>query len=239
MRIYYSRYENEMVMTALQNVQEYQGIFYRSSSEEMNRLQRKLFYGRGRRYFLKDAINEIKEGLRVSADSMQCLACFVKLSEEVRAFIDRFGEEKVVISVVPKGSTYTVSLSTRSDEGVIIPTNYEEKSFQIPELVAERINGEWYEDYKADILHLSLFDEEYEKNKGICRKYIDSIPEVWRYYELREVSDAITQIEKLKGFPDKKKAVMSNKERKRYELLYAEATMQEEEQDDLPEYLVS
>ena len=43
MRIYYSRYENEMVMTALQNVQEYQGIFYRSSSEEMNRLQRKLF----------------------------------------------------------------------------------------------------------------------------------------------------------------------------------------------------
>ena len=32
---------------------------------------------------------------------------------------------------------------------------------------------------------------------------------------------------------------MSNKERKRYELLYAEATMQEEEPDDLPEYLIS
>ena len=176
----------------------------------------------------------LADALLGAANRISCLRSLAIASEEIKAFVDRYGEENVEIDMKltpinsiqdPEDKTYSVSnmytITLREKSGMggdtIVPTEYEEKTVHIPVESGEGVYTKWRE---HGILDLAYFDREYANAKKTCETCKEEIPKRWLEPLFSQDSNVIRDLDKLSVFAEPSKGISGDPMEKEEESVF-------------------
>ena len=159
----------------------------------------------------------LADALLDAANRLSWLRGLAIASEELKAFMDTYGEENVAVDMecVPavfeqaaENDTKTVTLyeyviTLREKAGMagdtIVPTEYEEKKIRIPFEGGQEIYAKWKE---HGILNLGYFDLEYAQMKKSCESIKEAITNRWTEPYYSQNSNVMRDLDKLSSFAE-------------------------------------
>ena len=159
------------------------------------------------------------------ANKISCLRGLAIASEQIKEFVDIYGEENVAIDmecVSPAAEQYqedgtpvialheyviTLREITGMAGDTIVPTEYEEKKIRIPLEGGKEIYTKWKE---HGILNLAYFDMEYAFAKKACETCKTEIPKRWMESGFLTDSNVIRDLNKLSVFAEPRKDIASD-----------------------------